>query len=46
MGKTEHLDEFAKIIIEINLGTNWLAGRFGRYSGCTINSMWGKPVPK
>lgn len=27
-------------------GTNWLAGRFGRYSGCTINSMCGNPVPK
>lgn len=29
-----------------HLGTNWLAGRLGRYSGCTINSMCGKPVPK
>ncbi len=29
-----------------HLGTNWLAGRFGRYSGCTMNSMWGNPVPK
>lgn len=29
-----------------NLGTNWFVGRFGLYSGCTINNMWGKPVPK
>jgi len=29
-----------------NRAVNWLAGRFGLYSGCTINSMWGNPVPK
>jgi hypothetical protein len=29
-----------------DLGTNWLAGRLGRYSGCTMKSMCGKPVPK
>lgn len=29
-----------------NLGTNWLAGLLGRYSGWTMKSMCGKPVPK
>ena len=29
-----------------NLGTNWLLGLGGRSSGCTMNSMWGNPVPK
>ena len=24
----------------------WFAGRLGLYSGCTMNSMWGNPVPK
>ena len=28
------------------LGTNWFAARLGRYSGCTMKSMCGKPVPK
>ena len=28
------------------LGTNWLAGLLGRYSGWTMKSMCGNPVPK
>lgn len=29
-----------------NLGTNCEAGRLALYSGCTMNTMWGNPVPK
>jgi len=32
--------------IDSNLGTNWLVGRGGLNSGCTMKSMCGKPVPK
>ena len=33
-------------VVKPYLGTNWLAGRLGLYSGWTMNNMWGKPVPK
>ena len=41
-----HIHGDRNIINDKYLGTNWFGLLFGLYSGCTMNSMCGNPVPK